>query len=111
MWKAASHHPQIVGDAHDTGGVGRGIGVGEQMTHLGFDLLRMSPVVGVVHGDELAGGFGKRAIACGIGASISGLAQNSHARVGESLQGGDRRIDARVIDHDDLDVAPGLGEQ
>ncbi len=55
------------------------IGVFEKMRDLSFDAFGVAPVVGVVHGHELAGRFGQRAVACRVGAGIRGLADHPHA--------------------------------
>ena len=80
----------------------------EQMGDLAFDALGMTPVVGVVHGDELAGRFGETAIAGDVGAGVGRLHDHPNARIVDTARTSHRIIGAGVVDHEDLESPPRL---
>ena len=90
--------------------VGHEMRIGPQMLGLPADPLGMRPVVGVLAGDEIALRLRERRVARDVGAAVARQADQPDARValrefGDDLGGAVR---ARVVGHEDLEIAPGL---
>ena len=74
------------------------------------DPLGMRPVVGVLHGDEIAARLGQRPVARAVAPGVLSLPDQPEARIGPREIGGHvrARVAGRVIDHEDLQGRMGL---
>ena len=74
------------------------------------DPLGMRPVVGVLHGDEIAARLGQRPVARAVASGVLRLPDQPEARIGAREIGGHvrARVVRRVVDHEDLEVRMGL---
>ena len=82
-----------------------------QVPDLGFNFLRMRPVIGIMGGDKLPRGLLQPAVACPVGPAIPVQPPQHNARIGlcHAVDNPAGRILTGVIHHDDFKIGIALG--
>jgi hypothetical protein len=107
------HGREVVAQPHRLCVSGDQPGRRQQRHELTLDALGVGPVVGVLERDDRSATMRDRMIADLVGAAVLGHAKEADPWVhgGDGLEQLVERRRRAVVDHEDLEVAPGLGDQ